>query len=460
MKWFFRDRPFIKNMLVVALPVSVQFLISTSINMADTVMISSLGGASIAAVGLVNQFVFFFMIVCFGICSAGSVFFAQHFGNNDLPEVRRYLSISIQLTTLIGILFSLVSLLFPQAIMRMLIPDPEVIDIGSGYLRIIAPSFVITGISMSFNTVLRSVKRANEPLRVSILAFVTNVFFNYVFIFGHFGAPALGARGAAIGTLLARFLEVVLLSYLVLRKRPAGEVRPIGLFAFDGARLRRYFQIGVPIILAETLWSFGQLLFAVAYGRIGQDAAAAIQLTATIQNVFFILTNSLSTAATVLIGHSLGAGETQPAFTRATYFLQLTVILGLISVAILSLLPDVLLQIYTNLEPHLFQTARGLLIVRGLFIPFRYLNAMLFVGILRAGGDTRVPLMIEMVTMWMFAIPMTFIGVLWLHWPITWILVTVSMEELIKFIAVSVRFIKRSWVRNITQQGQPSSSAP
>lgn len=440
-------------MLAVALPVSVQFLISTSINMADTVMISSLGGASIAAVGLVNQFVFFFMVVCFGICSAGAVFFAQYFGSDDMPNVRRYLSLSIQLVSIVSILFTIISLLFPQQIMQLLIPDAEVIEVGVGYLQVIALTFLFTGLSQCFNTVLRSVNRANEPLRVSILAFFTNVFFNYMFIFGHFGAPALGATGAAIGTLIARALEVALLSFMVFRSQnSSADVRPLDLMKYQGPRMRRFFQIALPIILAETLWSFGQLLFAVAYARIGQEATAAIQLTTTIQNVFFILVNSLSSAASVLIGQSLGAGNPKRAFTNATYFLQLTILIGLASTAILAGMPDLLLKIYSGLDPVLYETSRQLLIIRGIFIPFRFINGMLFVGIFRAGGDTRVPLIFEMFTMWVFAIPMAFIGVLVLKWPLLWIFLIVSLEELLKVFLISPRFIKRKWMRNITEE--------
>lgn len=440
-------------MLAVALPVSVQFLISTSINMADTVMISSLGGASIAAVGLVNQFVFFFMVVCFGICSAGAVFFAQYFGSDDMPNVRRYLSLSIQLVSIVSILFTIISLLFPQQIMQLLIPDAEVIEVGVGYLQVIALTFLFTGLSQCFNTVLRSVNRANEPLRVSILAFFTNVFFNYMFIFGHFGAPALGATGAAIGTLIARALEVALLSFMVFRSQnSSADVRPLDLMKYHGPRMRRFFQIALPIILAETLWSFGQLLFAVAYARIGQEATAAIQLTTTIQNVFFILVNSLSSAASVLIGQSLGAGNPKRAFTNATYFLQLTILIGLASTAILAGMPDLLLKIYSGLDPVLYETSRQLLIIRGIFIPFRFINGMLFVGIFRAGGDTRVPLIFEMFTMWVFAIPMAFIGVLVLKWPLLWIFLIVSLEELLKVFLISPRFIKRKWMRNITEE--------
>lgn len=449
---FWNDKAFLKTMLSVALPVSVQFLISTSINMADTVMISSLGGAEIAAVGLVNQFVFFFIVASFGICSAGAVFFSQHFGNNDLPNVRRYLSITLQLTTIVSLLFTIISLLFPQQIMRILIPDAEVIQLGASYLRLIGLTFIVSSISQCFNTVLRSCNRASEPLGVSVISFFTNVIFNYIFIFGKFGAPALGVVGAAIGTIIARFVEVILLTILIYWTRPGKDsIRPLELFQWHGGFVRKFFPVALPIILAETLWSFGQLLFAIAYARIGQEATASIQLTNTIQNVFFIIVNSICTAAAVLIGQTLGAGKKDYAQRQATYFMQLTILAGVFSAAILLLAPDLLMNIYGELEPNIYQTARNLLLIRGVFIPFRFLNGMMFVGIFRAGGETKLPFIMELITMWLFAIPMSFVGAIILKWPIEWIFTIVSLEEFFKVFMIYPLYRKKRWLNTITE---------
>ncbi|MDO5026685.1 MAG: MATE family efflux transporter [Tissierellia bacterium] len=450
-KYFWKDRLFIKTMLAVALPVAVQFLISTSINMADTVMISSLGSAEIAAVGLVNQFVFFFMVATFGFCSAGAVFFSQFYGDRNMEEVRRYLSITLQLVTILSLIFTVISLIWSKEIMRLLIPDEEVIFYGAGYLRLIALTFVMTGISQALNTVLRSVNRAFEPLLVSIVAFFTNVFFNYIFIFGKLGAPALGVRGAAVGTIIARFVEIVLLLAFVFFRRPNDHtIKPIEIFAFHKEILRKFFKIALPIIIAEVFWSLGQLMFSVAYARIGKDATAAVQLTNTIQNLFFILVNAINTAAAVLIGQSLGANDKDYAKTQASYFISITLMFGLVSTAFLSLLPDLLLKIYNNLDPAIYQMARNLLIIRGLFIAFRFLNGMLFVGIFRAGGETKLPLIFELLTMWVFAIPASFIGVLLFKLPVELIFTIVSTEELIKFILIFPLYKKNRWLKTIT----------
>lgn len=450
-KLFFSDKTFLRMMLSVALPVSIQFLISTSINMADTVMISSLGGSEIAAVGLVNQFVFFFFVACFGVCSTGSVFFAQYFGDKDINSVRKYLTIIMQFSTLIGVIFTVFSLLYPYQIMRILIPDESVINVGISYLRLISLTFLITAISQCFNTVLRACNRAKEPLMVSIVSFFVNVFFNYMFIFGKFGAPAMGVSGAALGTIIARIVEIVLLTLMILRHKPGvHSLTPTNLLKFESVRIKRYFEIGTTIILAEILWALGQLLFAIAYARIGKDATASIQLTNTIQNIFFIIVNAVNTSATVLIGQTLGAGKIEKADRYAKYFLQITSTLGLISFSILAGLPHILMEIYTNIEPHIYGMAISLLIIRGLFIPFRFLNGMLYTGIFRAGGETKIPFLVELSTMWGFAIPMSFIGVLFLKWRIEWIFMIVSLEEFIKFFLILPLYKKKRWLNNLT----------
>lgn len=449
--YFWKDKHFIKTMLAVALPVAVQFLISTSINMADTVMISSLGAAEIAAVGLVNQFVFFFMVATFGFCSAGAVFFSQYYGDRDIHQVRRYLSITLQLVTLFSFVFSLVSLLWPSQIMRLLIPDKEVIYYGTGYLKLIALTFVMTGISQAFNTVLRSCNRAYEPLLVSIIAFFTNVFFNYVFIFGKLGAPELGVRGAAVGTIIARLVEIIILTAFVVFKRPQGQsIRPIELFKIHDKIMGKFFKIAFPIIMAEVFWSLGQLMFSVAYARISKEATAAVQLTNTIQNIFFIMVNAINTAAAVLIGQSLGAGDKDYAKTQASYFITITLIIGALSMGVLVLLPDFLMKIYSNLEPGIYQTAKNLLIIRGIFIAFRFLNGMIFVGIFRAGGETKIPLIFELVTMWVLAIPASFIGVLVFNLSVEIIFTIVSLEELVKFFLMLPLYKKNRWLKTIT----------
>ncbi|WP_311488040.1 MATE family efflux transporter [uncultured Helcococcus sp.] len=451
-KFFFSDKKFLRSLIAVALPLSLQFLISTSINMADTVMISSLGGAEIAAVGLVNQYVFFFTVIIFGVSSAGGVFFSQYFGNKDEENVRSYLSLIMQISAFVAIIFTLVSLLFPNQIMHVLIPDDEVKVYGVSYLTLVALTFIPNAMSMCFNAVLRSVNRVKEPLLASVLSFFVNIFFNYIFIFGKFGAPALGVAGAALGTIIARYFELILLVFFINRHNyDLFNVKPIKLFKVDLEKMKKFFPIATPIIMAEMFWSLGQLLFAMAYSRIGKDATAAIQLTGTIQNVFFIIVNSLNSSAAVIIGQNLGRSKQERVERYARYFIQLTIIIGLISLVTLSGFPHLLMKIYSGIEKNVYDISIRLLIIRGIFIPFRFINGMLIVGFFRSGGLTKKPLIFELSTMWLFAIPMSFIGVLVLNFPIEWVFTIVSLEEFFKVFFMIYLYQKKEWLNNITE---------
>ena len=450
-KYFFNDSRFIKIVLSVALPISIQFLISTSINMADTVMISSLGGSEIAAVGLVNQFVFFFMVACFGISSAGGVFFSQYYGYKDNDSVRRYLSLTLQLSVIVSGIFTLASLVFPNQIMKILIPDESVIVHGAEYLRLIAFTFIPTSISMCYNTVLRAVNRAKEPLFVSFIAFILNVVFNYIFIFGKFGAPAMGVAGAALGTIIARVVEFIILEFIIRRDTVKTQlISPLDLFKIDFERIKKFIPIATPIILAELFWSLGQLMFAMAIARIGKDASAAINLTNSFQIFFFIIVYSLNTSGAILIGQTLGSNRINRAERYARYFLQLNTSVGVISLILLVAIPQVFMMIYSGLEANIYDMAIRLLIIRGIFIPFRFINGMLFVGIFRAGGETKTPLIMELSTMWLFAVPMSFICVLIFKWPIEYVFALISFEEFIKTFLIWPLYKKKKWLKNIT----------
>lgn len=211
----FKDKAFMKGMLAIAVPVAIQNLISSSVNMIDTLMISSLGQASIAAVGLANQVFFLYILITFGINSGSSIFIAQFWGKEDIPSIKKVMGLAITLSTIAGTVFTFAAFFFPTQIMSILIKEPEVIKLGAEYLRIVSLSYTVTAISFAFSISLRTTGRPNVPLKVSIISFLTNTVFNYILIFGHLGFEPMGVKGAAIGTLIARIVEILLILYAI-----------------------------------------------------------------------------------------------------------------------------------------------------------------------------------------------------------------------------------------------------
>ncbi len=447
---FLKDKVFMKGMLAIAVPVAIQNLVSSSLNMIDTLMISSLGQASIAAVGLANQVFFLYILLTFGINSGASIFIAQFWGKEDIPSIRKILGMSISLSAIAGTIFTIGALFFPEWIMGIFIKEAEVVRLGSDYLRIVSLSYTITAISFAYSIALRTTGRPKVPLKVSVIAFLVNTALNYIFIFGKLGMPVMGIQGAALGTLIARVVEIILIIYSIYGTESILAASFTELTGFDMHFLKRYLITAYPVIITEGFWALGQIMYAIVYARIGEKATAAIQLTTTIQNLFFVVVRGLANACGVMVGSKVGAGEEDTAYQYAIRFIILSSISGLVLGMVLALAPDLLLMFFRNLDADLYETSRSLLVVMGLTFAIRVYNSIAIVGVLRAGGETRLAMLIDLGTVWLIGVPLAFIGALYFKLPVQYVFLLVTMEEVVKAI-LGVPIIKsRKWIKNLT----------
>lgn len=448
---FWKDKVFLKAMIAITLPIALQNLITSSLNMVDTLMISSLGEASIAAVGLANQIFFFYAIINFGIHSGSSIFISQYWGKEDVPNIRRVLGISLLLTTIIGIIFTVAGFFFPQVLMNIFTHEEEVVRLGADYLRVVSLSYLITGVSFAYSIALRSTGRPKVPMMISGISFITNTVFNYILIFGKFGMPALGVKGAALGTLIARSVEIAFLFYVVYRDIGPLSATIKDLFDWDRSFLKRFIDTISPVVINETFWSLGQIMYAIAYARIGKEATAAIQLTNTIQNIFFVFVRGLANACAVIIGNMIGRGEDEEAiYDYAKKFLWISVATGVVLGGILALTPDLTLKLFRNLDADVYTSARNLLIIMGLSFVVRSYNSTAIVGVLRGGGDTKYSMILEIFAVWGIGVPLAFIGALVLDFPVYIVFLLVTLEEVFKFIVSIPRIISKKWIKELT----------
>ena len=446
----FKDKAFMKGMLAIAVPVAIQNLISSSVNMIDTLMISSLGQASIAAVGLANQVFFLYILITFGINSGSSIFIAQFWGKEDIPSIKKVMGLAITLSTIAGTIFTIAAFFFPTQIMSILIKEPEVIKLGAEYLRIVSLSYTITAISFAFSISLRTTGRPNVPLKVSIISFLTNTVFNYILIFGHLGFEPMGVKGAAIGTLIARIVEILLILYAIYGTKSILAANVRELMSWHKDFLKKYIETTYPVVLTEGFWALGQVLYAMAYARIGEEATAAVQLTNTIQNLFFVVVRGLANACNIMVGAKIGGGDEKVAYDYAIRFIYLSTISGLALGVIMALTPDIILKLFRGLDPSLYNTSRALLIVLGITFVIRVYNTIAIVGVLRAGGDTKIAMRIDLGTVWLIGVPLAFIGALVLKLPIHQLVLLVTLEEVVKAL-VGIPIIKSGkWIKNLT----------
>lgn len=446
----FKDKAFMKGMLAIAVPVAIQNLISSSVNMIDTLMISSLGQASIAAVGLANQVFFLYILITFGINSGSSIFIAQFWGKEDIPSIKKVMGLAITLSTIAGTIFTAAAFFFPTQIMSVLIKEPEVIKLGAEYLRIVSLSYTITAVSFAFSISLRTTGRPNVPLKVSIISFLTNTVLNYIFIFGHLGFEPMGVKGAAIGTLIARIVEIILILYAIYGTKSILAASVKELMSWHKDFLKKYIETTYPVVITEGFWALGQVLYAMAYARIGEEATAAVQLTNTIQNLFFVVVRGLANACNIMVGAKIGGGDEKVAYDYAIRFIFLSTISGLALGIIMALTPDIVLKLFRGLDPNLYETSRALLIVLGITFVIRVYNTIAIVGVLRAGGDTKIAMRIDLGTVWLIGVPLAFIGALVLKLPIHQLVLLVTLEEVVKAL-VGIPIIKSGkWIKNLT----------
>lgn len=441
-------KEFYKSLLMIAVPVALQNLITASLNMVDTVMIGKLGENALAAVGMANQLFFLFNLVCFGICSGGAIFIAQYWGRKDLRNIRSTMGFILMAVFLCGSLFSVIALVFPKTVMQVFDAEAEVLNLGVSYLRIVGLSYILTAGTFAYSFSSRSVQKAAMPMIISAAALLINAILNYILIFGKLGFAPMGVRGAAIGTLVARTVEFALMLLIIYASKSplAGSFRELS--AFDKNFVRRYKNTALPVVLNELFWSAGMVMYSVAYSRIGTSAVAAAQVYNVISNMFMVFSFGLANACGVMLGNKLGEGDEEEAIAYSSNFLYLTFLTGAVIGLMIYLASPLILEVF-SVEESLTETVRKMLWVRSAVLPLMTFNAALIVGILRSGGDTKFAMFLEMGSVWGIGVPMAFLGAVVLKFPIHLVLIMISLEEVFKTLIGVPRVRSKKWVKTL-----------
>lgn len=449
-KWLFSDKDFYKKLIYIGLPISLQNLISSSLNMVDTVMIGQLGETSIAAVGIANQLFFFFALLLFGLNSGSAIFISQYWGKRDIKNIRRVLGFAIGSGVSISLIFTLAALIIPKEILSLFTNDPTVIELGSQYLVIICFSYIITAITFSYSFASRSIGKAKLPMIVSATSLVLNTLLNYILIFGNFGFPSLGVRGAAIGTLIARIVELVFLLSVIYSKGFVLNAKIKEMFNLSKEFIVKILKTTTPVILNEAFWSLGTITYSAVYGRISTEAFASVQISNTVQQVFMVVSMGIGSACSVMIGNSIGAGKENLAEDYAKRFSIITPITGVIIGVMIVAFSPIILSFF-DVSDIVRSNVEKILIVFAIFMAFKVFNTTLVVGILRGGGDTTFSLFLEAGSVWIIGVPLAIIGGHVLHLDVYWVVALVSLEEVVKAIVGIPRVISKKWVKNVIE---------
>src|SRR6056297_885888 len=402
-------KKFYKTTLNIALPVAVQQFISTSVNFVDTLMIGQLGESSIAAVGLSNKIFFLFNLLLFGLVSGGAIFLSQYWGKKDEFSISKTTSLITGLSIIFSFIFFIPSFFYTQNVMRIFTPDPNVVSIGIEYLSIIALTFPVMAFVFSFEASLKSTEKTVIPMYSSLIAMGTNIFLNYVLVFGKFGFPQLGVKGAAIGTLISRVLQLSILIIIMLKINHPGLFKVKHIKALDFKYIKYFFSYTISTIGQEFFWGLGMTTYSIVYAHMGTDIIAARNVMETIENIAFTVLIALSNATAIMVGKHLGSDNIEYAIFTAKKLLKLNFIISFF-VGMLIIISSRYIVLLFNVSENVEKLIITSLLIAAFSIPIRTINLMNVVGILRAGGDTKFSFFAEVGTLWGIGIPLVAIS--------------------------------------------------
>lgn len=444
------DKKFIKTLMLLAIPIILQSLVTASLNLLDNLMIGSLGENEIAAVGISNQFYMLYYYTIMGITLGAGIFMSQFWGKKDVTSIHKFLGISLVVGMISTIFFAILAFFFPEMIMKIFIDENIVIEQGVAYLKMVALSYIFTTISLAYAAALRSIGQTKIPMYGSLVGLVFNGILNYIFIFGKFGAPVMGVAGAALGTTVSRFIELAFILFIIYKNKNvvAGKISQLLDFNFD--LVKRYFITATPVVFNDVMWIAGITAYFIAYSKLGINATATMQIANTINNVFNIFGIGIASASAILIGNKIGAGKEEDAKEDAIKISVFGVLIGIIIGIFFFFLSPFIAMLF-KITPETYENLIFVLKVMAIILPLRFFGITQIIGVLRGGGDVMYAIITELVAVWLIGVPLSFIGAVYFNLPITIVYILVCLEEPFKAIATYPRLRSGKWIKNLVK---------
>lgn len=445
-----KDKEFIKKVFVVAIPMVLQQLISSSVNLLDNLMVGQLGEFAIAGVATSNKFFMISVFAMMGIVSSATIYLAQYYGARNQDRMKQSFRYGILFSLVVTLIFSLGAWLFPTQILHFFSDNQGMIEAATQYMPIAALTFFPQALSYTIASSMRATGHTKQPLISSILSLSMNAIMNYILIFGHFGFPAMGIVGAALGTLIARLVELAYLIIVLVRSNFGFKSKLGDLVKIDSELMKAITIKALPLLLNEIGWSAGMALLYKFYATRGPLVLAALPIAATTSDLFFILFAGMATATIVMVAHPLGSNDLELARENGYKMLQLATFLSVVFGLGLFIASFITPQIY-NVSEEVRSLARSLIQVQGLFFFIYMYNAQTFF-VIRAGGDTRSTLIMDAGFMW--GVNLVIVGSMayFTNFNIFYVYIAGQLTDIIKMMVTTYYFKKEKWVKNLTHE--------
>ena len=442
------DKNFYKHLLRLTIPLFFQQLLRISVDTVNSIMLGSIDQIQMSALSQANQIFFVYYAICNGIASGASVLLAQHWGKKDYNSISTIIAISIRIVTLFGLIVSILVGLFPQLFMRIYSSDPQIILIGSSHLRRVALMYTVCGIS----TLLLGASRALEQVRIilftNIVSYGVNIFIDYILIFGKLGFSPMCIKGVAIGTIIARFVEFIICVTFFLRQPEIPFVLK-DLKLKDDELRNKLIKVSTPIVAHEIVWSLGTSSGAMITGQLGKSAVAGYNVTQVLYELFASLGNGYLSAAAVVLGMSLGKGETLEAKKQANSIMAIAISIGLTLSMLTLLVKNPFLKLYA-LDIEALSYARQFISIIAFIWPFSLMEMVTMVSILRSGGDGKVGFYTDIVVMWLICIPLASYFAFKINAQPMVIVAIIKGIIVLEAIVGTYRVFQYKWVKDLT----------
>lgn len=442
---------FIRHIAMIAVPVALQNLLTTTGSMIDTMMLASLGEKTVGAVGLCAQFSSLMFAGYWGFVGGGMLFFSQYWGAGDDDGIRRSYGMTVMFMLAVGIIFAVLAIFHPAFIMNIYTDKPAIQAIGISYLRIVGFAYPLQILAMAMSALLRSIERVKIPLYGGIVSVFANCFFNYLLIFGKFGLPQMGARGAALGTVLAGAVNILVLLFFILKQRIPYVLEFSGHFRWNRSFVRQYLQKCFPILCNEVLIGVGNMMINIVLGHQSEQAIAAVAVFRTLEGLVIAFFSGFSNAASVLVGKEVGAGNHETAYQRAWRLVYLCS--GLIGIACLAMIGihNPLLHAM-GLSGESYRIGTAMLIIYSIVALIRMGNWTQN-DTYRSAGDASFGSILEITFMFLMVLPCVYSANYLFHAPFLLVFALCYCDEPIRYLIMQRHMYSAKWIRPVSDAG-------
>ena len=444
------DKTFYDKLIKLTVPATVQSLMLALVAVADALMLGSVEQNAMAAVTLATQIQFIQNMILSGVVVTASILGAQYYGKKDMATMTKIFHICLKLGAVISIIFFGACEFAPHILMRIFTNEPVLIEIGVSYLKISAFSYLITGISQGYLTMMKVSGHQKYTAAVSSSAVILNIVLNAILIYGLFGLTPMSVRGAALATAITRVVELlacVLLSYKEDFVRP--DIKTF--FVHTKVLFIDYCKVMMPLMGAGLVWGVGFTSYTAFMGHMGTDAAAANSVTAVVRDLICCMTDGMAIGGGILIGNELGAGQLKQARVYGDRLVIIAYAIGFISTIVMLLLTPVLVH-FVKLTQEAVHVLYGLMTVMSVYMIGRAVNTILINGIFAAGGDTLYDLYSLAVCMWCIAVPLAALGTFVFHWEPVIVYGCTCLDEVGKIPWTMYHYKRYLWVKDLTRE--------